>query len=111
MDGPFQRAEKLAKMVAWFVFDEEKRPRGLELTIKDIPQLSKYLRDDWLMPTVTFWRDFASGRSLASTRPLFAEIINNLACRDVCKIKDWEKMKPADIDKEINRINQWAKKN
>src|SRR5262249_42763632 len=40
-----------------------------------------------------------------------AEIINNLACRDVCKIKDWEKMKPADIDKEINRINQWAKKN
>src|SRR6185436_8120588 len=37
-------------------FDDEKKPRGLQLTLEDVPQLSKYLREDWLMPTVTFWR-------------------------------------------------------
>ena len=45
-----------------FFDDEEKKPRGLGLTLKDVPQLSKYLREDWLMPTVSFWRDFHPGR-------------------------------------------------
>lgn len=89
-------------------FGDEKKPRDLELTLKDIPQLSKYLRDDWLMPTVTFWRDFHPNRNLSSTRPMFASIINGLARRDLCKIDGWDKLNPAEIDKEIERINRWA---
>jgi hypothetical protein len=89
-------------------FDDEKTPRGLNLTLKDVPRLSKYLRQDWLIPTVTFWRDFHPGRDLSSTRPLFAGVINGLATRDICKITDWSKLTPAEIDKEIDRINQWA---
>ena len=38
-----------------------------DLTIKDIPQLSKYLRDDWQIPSVSFFRDFA--RAARCTAP------------------------------------------
>ena len=81
---------------------------GLELTPNDIPHLSKYLRDDQLLPTVSFFRDFAPGRNLESTRPLFAKIINDLAGGDICHIHGWDKLQPAQIDKEIERINLWA---
>jgi hypothetical protein len=90
--------------------DDEKQ-RGLALTLKDVPALSKHLRDDWLMPTVTFWRDFSPSRSLSSTRPSFAGIINGLASRDLCKIEGWDKLKPAEINKEVERINNWARAN
>ena len=93
-------------------FDKDKpRPRGLELTLKDVPQLSRRLRDDWYMPIVSFWRDFHPDRSLASTRPEFAQIINSLAGKDVCKIEGWDGLKPEEIDKEIERIDRWAKEN
>ena len=61
---------------------DDKPPHGLGLTLKDVPQLSKYLRDDWLIPTVTFWRDFHPNRTLGSTRPMVAALINNIATRE-----------------------------
>jgi hypothetical protein len=94
----------------WFG-DDKPRPTGMNLTLRDVPRLSKYLRDDWYMLIVTFWRDFHPDRSLASTRPVFADIINGLARKDVCKVRGWEKLTPAEIDKEIERINRWAKRN
>jgi hypothetical protein len=86
-------------------------PKGLGLTLADVPQLSKYLRDDWFMLIVTFWRDFHPGRSLSSTRPVFARIINDLAHKDLCKPEEWADRTPAGIDKEIERINRWAAQN
>jgi hypothetical protein len=88
---------------------DDKKPRGLGLTLKDVPQLSKFLRDDWLMPTVTFWRDFHPNRHLGSTRPHFASMINGLARHNVCKVDEWNGITPAEIDKEIDRINRWAR--
>src|SRR5580692_7012111 len=92
-------------------FGNEPGPRGLDLTLKDVPQLSKYLREDWFMLIVTFWRDFAPDRNLSGTRAKFASIINRLAHKDICNIEGWDKLKPDDIDKEIERINRWAKEN
>jgi hypothetical protein len=80
-------------------------------TIKDVPQLSKYLRDDWYIPTVTFWRNFHPSRKLHHTRPLFAHMINQLAGRDLCEIDRWRKLHAAQIDKEIARIARWAREN
>jgi hypothetical protein len=85
--------------------------KATKLTLKDVPQISSYLRDDWLIPTVTFWRDFHPSRKLHSTRPLFAHIINTLAYKDVCEIGHWRNLKPAQIDEEIERISRWAKEN
>ena len=83
----------------------------MKLTLKDVPQLSNYLRDDWFIPTVTFWRDFHPARELHSTRPLFAHIINQLAGKDLCEIDRWRKLKPAQIEEEIERIARWSKEN
>src|SRR5262249_39368572 len=56
--------------------DDKPRPKGLELTLKDVPQLSKHLREDRYMLIVSFWRDFHPDRNLSSTRPAIANIIN-----------------------------------
>jgi hypothetical protein len=100
LDGPLN----------WFP-DDKPRPRGLNLTLKDVPRLSKYLRDDWYMLIVGFWRDFHPDRDLGHTRPLFASIINGMAHKDICRIRGWEGLTPAAIDKEIERIDKWAAEN
>jgi hypothetical protein len=91
--------------------DDQPKPKGLELTVRDVPHLSKHLRDDWYMPIVSFWRDFHPDRTLSSTRPLFAGIINGLARKDVCRIDDWHDLTPEKLDREIERINTWAAAN
>jgi len=88
--------------------EDKARPKGMALTLKDVPLLSKYLRDDWFMLVVTDSRNFTPYRKLSSTRPQFAEIINDLAARDVCKVRSWDNLTPAAIGKEIDRINRWA---
>jgi hypothetical protein len=90
---------------------DKQRSGGLALSLEDVPQLSRYLRDDWLIPTVTFWRDFDSDRDLGSTRPIIASIINDLAKREICNIRGWDKLKPAAIDREIERVSRWALEN
>src|SRR5262249_39448479 len=91
--------------------DNKPRPKGLELTLKDVPQLSKHLREDRYMLIVSFWRDFHPDRNLSSTRPDIASIINGLAHRDICQIARWKEMGGKEIDEEIERINRWAKEN
>src|SRR5207237_1273919 len=62
-------------------------PAGLNLTRADIPRLAPYLRDDWYMLAVGFWRDFHPSRYLETTRPIVAALINRLARRDLCKVR------------------------
>ena len=92
--------------------DDEKKPfQGLELTVADIPPLTPFLRDDWHLLCVSFWRDFSPERRLDTTRPLFASIIENLAKRDLCQIDALSKMNDAEMDKHIKAIIRWAQEN
>jgi hypothetical protein len=91
--------------------EDNSRPKGLALTLKDVPQLSKHLREDYYALIVSFWRDFHPDRSLGRTRPMIARIIDDLARRDVCQIERWGEMGAKEIDKEIERINRWAAEN
>jgi hypothetical protein len=100
LDGPFN----------WYA-EGKPRPKGLALTLKDVPHLSKHLREDRYVLIVSFWRDFSPDRTLGSTRPRIARIINNLARRDLCQIGGWDEMGGKEIDREIDRINRWAKEN
>jgi hypothetical protein len=95
---------------SWRAEGEPKR-KGMELTVKDVPRLSKYLRNDYYMLIVSFGRDFAPGRSLSSTRPLFAEIVNGLAKRDLARIHDMARMADAEIDAHIQKIVKWGNEN
>ena len=91
------------------IFEERLTSNGLNLTIHDVPHLSKYLREDWLMPTITFWRNFHPSRTVNTTRPMFAAIINQVAGKDICKVDGWDKLTDVEIDQEIDRINQLAR--
>jgi hypothetical protein len=84
---------------------------GLGLTVADIPTLAPHLRDDWYMPTVSFFRDMASCRQLHSVRPLLASIINNLAKRELVNAANFGKLTDADRTTAIDRIIQWTKEN
>jgi len=94
-----------------FSDDDNKSFKGLDLTIADIPHLAPFLRDDWHILCVSFWRDFSPDRHLATTRPLFGEVINDLAKRDLCQTDSLAKMTEAEIDKHIAGIIRWTKDN
>jgi hypothetical protein len=101
---------ELSGYQSWRAEGEPKR-KGLELTVKDIPRLAKYLRDDHYMLIISFGRDFAPGRSLSSTRPQFEEIINGLAKRDLVRVHDMASITDAEIVAHIQNIIKWAKEN
>ena len=84
---------------------------GLGLTVADIPALAPHSREDWYMPTVSFFRSFAPGRHLHSVRPLLASIINNLAKRKLVDTEKLRELTDAERGQEIIRIVQWAKEN
>src|SRR5262249_7336567 len=87
------------------------RPKGLALTLQDVPHLSKHLSEDRYVLIVSFWRDFHRDGSRGSTGPTIAEVITGLARRDVCQISRWGGMGAKEVDAEIERINRWAKEN
>jgi len=92
--------------------DDNKKPfKGLELTVADIPHLAPFLREDWHLLCVSFWRDFSPDRDLDTTRPLIGSIINSLAKRDLAKTSTMVKMTDAEIDKHITSIIRWATEN
>lgn len=83
----------------------------LSLTIADIPQLVPYLREDWLLLTVSFWRDFHPDRNLHSTREIFAMVINKLANQEICNPAGFDKMTPKEQNETLQKIIDWAKAN
>jgi hypothetical protein len=91
--------------------EEKKAAKGMDLKVADIQILAPYLRDDWHLLCVSFWRDFSADRHLDTTRPLLAGIINNIAKKDICSAPEMAAMKPAELEKEIERIIGWARKN
>ena len=50
-------------------------------------------------------------RQLSGTRAQFASIINGLAHKDVCRIREWNGLTAAELDARIERINRWAAAN
>jgi hypothetical protein len=64
-----------------------------------------HLRQDWLIPTVSFWRDFHPDRQLHHSRQLVAQLINRLA---KAELVDEKKLDGATRDQELERISRWA---
>jgi hypothetical protein len=86
-------------------------PGGLGLTVADIPRLAGYLRDDWLVLAVSFWRDFHPGRTLHQTRDVFAYLINRVAGQDLCKPRELERMTKHQREQHIQGLIAWAEEN
>jgi hypothetical protein len=90
---------------------DENAPKGLKLTMADIPALVPYLREDWFLLIVTFWRDFHPNRDLARSRQYFAAWINGLTHRDLCELARFEEMSPAQQEEHLKKIVKWAEDN
>jgi hypothetical protein len=75
------------------------------LTVADIALLAPHLRDDWLMPTVSFWRDFHPDREVHHTRAAVAQLIDGLA---KAEIVDGKRLAGPERDQEIERLRHWA---
>jgi lysophospholipase L1-like esterase len=101
--------DELLGPLNWFGAKED-RP-GMHLTVKDVPHLAKHLRDDWLMLCIHYWRDFHPSRTIPTTRHEVASIINEVAKKDICNLKGWDRLAPAEIDRQIERIKRWAQEN
>jgi hypothetical protein len=102
---------ELAGPIDGFRRTDEKGPRGLELTTADIPQLASYLRDDWYILAVSFWRDFHPARNMHDTRELLATLINQTAKRNLCDAKAMAGMSDTERAKYIEGIAGWARDN
>jgi hypothetical protein len=79
---------------------------SLNLTLKDAQTLTKHLREDWCTHAISFTSDF-----LGSTQMDLAGLIDSLAERKLCRQPDWCLLTPAQIDREIDRINRWIVEN
>jgi hypothetical protein len=90
---------------------EDNKERGLDLKVADIPALVPYLREDWYLLCVSFWRDFHPNRDLGRSRPFFAGWINDLAQHDVCELAKFEKMAAKEQEAHLKRIVDWAEAN
>ncbi len=86
----------------------KKRPTGMDLTLADVKYLAPHLHDDWFMLTISFFRNFAPGRTLHSTRPLVARVINDLAKMDLCEVEALSSMTEKERDQKIQVIIRWA---
>ena len=94
-----------------FFIREDNKDRGLDLKVADIPTLVPYLREDWYVLCVSFWRDFHPNRDLGTSRPCFARWINELAQHDLCELSKFEKMTPKEQDAHLKKIIAWAEAN
>lgn len=85
---------------------------GLKLTVKDIPLLTKHLKDDWHVHCAIAGKTIPAPY-IWSTRMWIATIISQIADHDLCGIgvahRDigWYGHPPKEW--EIHRLDQWAK--
>lgn len=97
---------------SWFGEEEAgKKPRGLELKVADIPLLVPYLREDWFLLIVGFWRDFHPSRDLSRSRTYVAGWINDLAQHDLVQESNFAKMTAEQQNEHLKRIIAWAEAN
>lgn len=103
--------ELVGDRYGWRLADDKKVDKGLDLKVTDIPALVPYLRDDWYMLIVSFWRDFHPNRNLSRSRQYFAGWINELAQHDLCELATFEKLPAADREAHLKKIVAWAEVN
>ena len=84
---------------------------GLELTVADIALLAPYLRDDWFIPAISFWRDFSPDRTLHTTREAVGAVIEHVAKHDFFDFYTLARMSDEERERVIQAIIQWSHDN
>jgi hypothetical protein len=102
---------ELAGRIDGFRIVGQKGPKGLQLAVGDLPLLAPYLRDDWFILAVSFFRDFHPARDMSTTREVFASLINEVAKCKLCEPDKMARMTDAERTKYVEDIVRWAAAN
>lgn len=81
---------------------------SLPLGAADVAVLAPYLREDWYILAVEYWRDFHPSRALLRTRRVFCWIINKAAGTELCKARELESMTQEELAENIRKTIAWA---
>jgi hypothetical protein len=85
--------------------------KGLELQVEDLLHIAPFLKKNEYMLCVQYWRDFSPSRTLLSTRPVYAKVINDIAKVDLCNEKKVLSMTETEIDTLIKAVTKFAEEN
>jgi hypothetical protein len=89
-------------------YDDEATADGLGLTGADVRLLAEYLRDDWYMPSVSYWRDFHPQRELHRTREVVAYLINKAARSRLLDRRKLDDMTAEELGEEVGQLKRWG---
>ncbi len=81
---------------------------GMKLGIRDVPVIARFLRDDHLILSVGYWREFHPSRTLIGTRELLAWVLRKAAKRELVDEREWGKLDEAQIAGRIDAMVAWA---
>ncbi|HVY60963.1 MAG TPA: hypothetical protein VHF22_04885, partial [Planctomycetota bacterium] len=85
--------------------------RDLKLEVKDLPALAPFLADEEFMPTYSYWRDFHPSRTLHQVNWAVAELVNEVAHRDLADLETYAGLDPAGRKAHIEKILAWCAEN
>jgi len=110
--GKTEVINPLAELLGGDVWDGEdfREHEGMKPTLADVPVIAPFLRDDWLVLTLSYWRDFHPGRTLVHTREVHAAAINEIAGWRLVDGEKLNRMDGAGRRREVERVVAWSKK-
>jgi hypothetical protein len=82
---------------------------GMKLGVRDVPVIAPFLREDHLILSVGYWREFHPSRTMTGTRELLAWVLRIAAKRELVDDREWGKLDEAEIAKRIDVMVAWAK--
>jgi hypothetical protein len=89
-------------------YEDEATSDGLGLSGSDVRYLAEHLREDWYIPSVSYWRDFHPGRELHRTREVVAAVIDEVAPLDFCDARKLDAMTPEELDAQVRHLRRWG---
>ena len=84
---------------------------GMKISVKELPALVPFIKDENFMPTFSFWRDFHPGRTLHQVNWAVAGIINSAASSNLVDLGKFQTLDNEGREEYVRKIEQWCKNN
>lgn len=87
---------------------EEQEVLGMNLTIKDLTTIAPYLKEDWLILSVGYWRSHYPSRSMIGTREVVNWLLERSAGREILSYYETANLSEEEITDKVEEIISWA---
>ena len=83
----------------------------MHITIAELPTLVPLLTDETFMPTYSYWRSFHPGRTLHQVNWAVADVVNDVAKRDLAQLAKLSRLDEAGRKQHLESILEWCRRN